>query len=47
MNDEAKRVPKPEYSLCNAGHELEEIYNVRKNSYDWDCPICIEKMRRA
>jgi len=42
-----KHLPKPEYCKCNAGHELVEVYNERYNKFDWDCPICIRKMKEA
>lgn len=42
----AKRYPKPKYMKCNQGHTLVEVYNERTNAYDWDCPICIERMKR-
>ena len=45
--EEIKRHPKPEYCKCNAGHTLTEIYNETMNSYDWDCQICIDRMRLA
>jgi len=39
-----KHYPKPEYCKCNAGHTLVEIYNEKRNVFEWDCPICIRKM---
>jgi len=42
-----KHYPMPDYCKCNAGHQLVEIFNEKKNCFDWDCPICIEKMRKA
>ena len=41
---EAKHFPKPEYDRCNKGHQLVEIYNEKRNRWDWDCPICKAKM---
>jgi|TARA_R100000049_G_C1902208_1_gene51898 hypothetical protein len=43
--EEIKRYPKPKYCKCNAGHTLTEIYNETRNSYNWDCQICIDRMR--
>jgi hypothetical protein len=40
-----KRYPKPDYPYCNAGHRLVEVYDEDLNTYVWDCPICIRKMR--
>ena len=42
---ESKHFPRPEYNKCNAGHQLVEVYNEKYNKYDWDCPICIKKMK--
>lgn len=42
-----KHYPRPEYDKCNAGHTLVEVYNEIKNSYEWDCPICIRRMEEA
>jgi hypothetical protein len=44
---EPKHYPQPEYCLCNAGHQLVEVFNERRNCYDWDCPICIARMQNA
>jgi len=45
--NEPKHYPKPKYNKCNKGHILVEVYNKETNSFDWDCPICIENMRKA
>lgn len=45
--NEPGHFPKPDYSKCNAGHELVEVYDEKHNRYDWDCPICMRKMRWA
>jgi hypothetical protein len=42
-----KHYPKPDYDKCNAGHPLVEVWNDKRNAYVWDCPTCINKMRRA
>ena len=44
---EVKHYPMPEYCKCNAGHTLVEVFNEKRNCYDWDCPICIAKMQKA
>ena len=44
---EIKHYPKPTYSKCNAGHELVEVYNERRNEYVWDCPTCIRRMQEV
>jgi len=44
---EPKRYPKPKYSKCNAGHQLVEVYDEKKNAFVWDCPTCIRKMDKA
>jgi len=47
---EPKRYPEPEYPYCNKGHRLQEVYNERRHSYEWDCPICkarMEALRRS
>jgi hypothetical protein len=44
---EPKHFPRPDYDRCNAGHQLVEVYDDRRNRFTWDCPICIEKMRKA
>ena len=41
-----KRYPKPSYDKCNRGHRLVEVYRDRDNAYYWDCPLCINQMRR-
>lgn len=41
-----KHYPKPEYCKCNAGHELVEIFDEKRNTFDWDCPICKAKMEK-
>jgi len=38
--------PKPKYCKCNKGHTLFEVYNEKTNAYDWDCPVCINMMKR-
>ena len=47
QTSEIKTAPKPEYCFCNAGHQLVPVYNPRYNMYVWDCPTCIERMRKA
>ena len=47
QENKIKRYPKPEYDKCNKGHQLVEVYNEKRNSYDWDCPICIATMEKA
>jgi hypothetical protein len=42
---EVKHYPKPKYCKCNAGHTLVEMFNEKRNCFDWDCPICIAKMQ--
>jgi len=44
---EPKHYPKPDYCKCNKGHTVVEVYNEKDNAYHWDCPICIEIMRKA
>ena len=44
---EVKHYPRPEYCKCNAGHTLVEVFNEKRNCYEWDCPICIAKMQKA
>jgi len=44
---EIKRYPKPDYCKCNAGHDLIEMFNQKRNCFDWDCPICKAKMESA
>lgn len=44
---EPKHYPKPKYNKCNAGHEMVEVYDERRNAYVWDCPICMRKMEKA
>ncbi len=46
-NKEVRTAPKPKYSKCNKGHELVLMYSERHNANIWDCPICIEEMRKA
>jgi hypothetical protein len=41
-----KHYPVPDYCKCNKGHTLVEVYNEKTNAYDWDCPICINKMKK-
>ena len=36
--------PKPEYSLCNQGHDLLLIENERGQEV-WDCLTCIKQMK--
>ena len=42
-----KRYPKPDYCKCNVGHTLMEIFNEKRNCYDWDCPLCKAKMSQT
>jgi len=46
-NQLPKHYPKPNYSFCNAGHLLQEVYDEHLNAFVWDCPICIARMREA
>jgi type II restriction/modification system DNA methylase subunit YeeA len=46
VKEEVKHFPRPAYDRCNAGHILVEVYNNKKNVYEWDCPICIKNMER-
>jgi hypothetical protein len=41
-----KHYPKPKYCKCNKGHTLVEVYNETYNRYDWDCPVCINMMKK-
>jgi len=47
LGTEPKRYSKPKYNKCNKGHTLVEVYNKHKHSYDWDCPTCITRMKKA
>jgi len=47
QNQKIRTAPKPEYSLCNAGHQLVPVYSPRFNMYIWDCLTCIEKQKKA
>ena len=44
---EPKHYPKPDYDRCNAGHKLVEVYDEKRNTFVWDCPICTKKMQEA
>ena len=41
---EAKKYPGPKYDKCNKGHMLVQLYDSKKHTYVWDCPICIKEM---
>ena len=43
----AKHYPKPEYNKCNAGHQLIQMYDAKRNVWVWDCPTCIDRMQDA
>ena len=47
QNQKIKTAPKPEYGLCNAGHQLVPVFSPRFNMYVWDCPTCIEAQKKA
>ena len=40
-------LPMPKYNKCNKGHTLVLMYDERANRNVWDCPTCIESMRRV
>lgn len=47
QREEIKHYPRPEDDRCNAGHILVELFNKKRNCFDWDCPVCIAKMQKA
>lgn len=47
MSNEPKHYPKPEYCFCNAGHQLTEVFDEKRNAFIWDCPTCTQRMEDA
>ena len=39
-------VKEPSYPYCNKGHRLIYMFSEERNKWVWDCPICINKMKR-